>query len=155
MGPKAGGKSDRRGYECDRLREPRGVESATQPARYVLGRALQFVFDIYRNIYRRVYKIMGPLLIWALDRRTRSHKLRSGPIDRTVVRSAIVGLAGKKGQIVAAAPCTTRNQQKHNSNLSKIHEMSLNLSTWIKIVTVLRKYDPQVTEDTLQVFYGH
>jgi hypothetical protein len=38
---------------------------------------------------------------------------------------------------------------------SKIHEMYLNLSTWIRIVTVLRKYDPQVTEDTVQVFYGH
>jgi hypothetical protein len=82
MGPKAGGKSDRRGYECDQLREPRGVESATQPARYVLGRALQFVFDIYRNIYRRVYKIMGPLLIWVPGRRSRSHRLRSSPAKR-------------------------------------------------------------------------
>jgi hypothetical protein len=79
MGPKAGGRSDRRGYDCDRLREPQGVESAMQPAWYVLGQTLQFIFDIYRNIYRRVYKIMGPLLIWAHGHRTRSHRLRSGP----------------------------------------------------------------------------
>jgi hypothetical protein len=40
-------------------------------------------------------------------------------------------------------------------NKSKIHELSLYLSTWIKMVTVLRKYDPQVTEDMLHDFYGH
>jgi hypothetical protein len=42
MGPKAGGRWDQRGYNRDRLRGPRGVESATQPAGYVLGRVLQF-----------------------------------------------------------------------------------------------------------------
>jgi hypothetical protein len=42
MSSKARGRGDRRGYDRDRLRGPRGVESATQPAGYVLGQALQF-----------------------------------------------------------------------------------------------------------------
>jgi hypothetical protein len=42
MGPKAGGRDDRRDCDRDRLQGPRRIESAMQPAGYVLDQTLQF-----------------------------------------------------------------------------------------------------------------
>jgi hypothetical protein len=49
----------------------------------------------------------------------------------------------------------SRSVYNHDSRKSKIHEQYLNLSSRFKTVIILRKYDPQVTEDVARDLYGH
>jgi hypothetical protein len=66
--------------ESSRRRSPQGTCWA-EPC--------SFFLKIYRNIWKNVYKIIGPLLIWAPGRRTRLHRPRSGPVNNHIEASKL------------------------------------------------------------------